>query len=341
MNYLIHHGIKGQEWGVKHGPPYPLAKEKHAKVVRKAEKDDGYNTKNRIKALIGYYKPGDNNPYISEEKKIKREKEYAESEATKKKTKEAIQSIKQKYDNLSPKKKAVLIGAGIAAGTALTAFLLYKYGNKNYSDFDRNYMRRVMNYEFNPDSLDDLDKVFNTGHVFHHMSSVKVKDLKLRERLYVSTNEADSNRYKTVLPRFFKDWQDRLGLPYEGDYNFTYKALNEIKSPSAKKRFEYYVELLTEHMKAFADEKSIREYAKNTWPRFAQELSDVENPDTKKYYQKIIDNGYNAIIDDNDLGKLAKEPLIILKPSENIVQVGMEEIKGLKKTLARIKLRDL
>ena len=22
--YLAHHGIKGQQWGVKHGPPYPL-----------------------------------------------------------------------------------------------------------------------------------------------------------------------------------------------------------------------------------------------------------------------------------------------------------------------------
>ena len=22
--YLVHHGIEGQEWGVKNGPPYPL-----------------------------------------------------------------------------------------------------------------------------------------------------------------------------------------------------------------------------------------------------------------------------------------------------------------------------
>lgn len=24
MSYLVHHGIKGQKWGVRHGPPYPL-----------------------------------------------------------------------------------------------------------------------------------------------------------------------------------------------------------------------------------------------------------------------------------------------------------------------------
>ena len=23
-NYLMHHGVSGQRWGVKHGPPYPL-----------------------------------------------------------------------------------------------------------------------------------------------------------------------------------------------------------------------------------------------------------------------------------------------------------------------------
>ena len=33
--YLIHHGIKGQNWGVKHGPPYPLDAEKHRTVIKK------------------------------------------------------------------------------------------------------------------------------------------------------------------------------------------------------------------------------------------------------------------------------------------------------------------
>ena len=32
-SYLMHHGIKGQRWGVKNGPPYPLSSEKVAKKV--------------------------------------------------------------------------------------------------------------------------------------------------------------------------------------------------------------------------------------------------------------------------------------------------------------------
>ena len=34
---LMHHGIDGQRWGVTHGPPYPLSRSEHRKVVRSAK----------------------------------------------------------------------------------------------------------------------------------------------------------------------------------------------------------------------------------------------------------------------------------------------------------------
>lgn len=44
-DYLMHHGIKGQEWGVRNGPPYPLTADKHKAVTQKAQTgnsvDDG------------------------------------------------------------------------------------------------------------------------------------------------------------------------------------------------------------------------------------------------------------------------------------------------------------
>lgn len=33
-NELYHHGIKGQKWGVRNGPPYPLSAQTHASVVK-------------------------------------------------------------------------------------------------------------------------------------------------------------------------------------------------------------------------------------------------------------------------------------------------------------------
>jgi hypothetical protein len=41
---LIHHGIKGQKWGSKNGPPYPLSQKKHDQVV-KGKRDGSYKGK--------------------------------------------------------------------------------------------------------------------------------------------------------------------------------------------------------------------------------------------------------------------------------------------------------
>lgn len=48
-SYLAHHGIPGQHWGQKNGPPYPLDQKTHNKVVKNREKSgkgdskkDGY-----------------------------------------------------------------------------------------------------------------------------------------------------------------------------------------------------------------------------------------------------------------------------------------------------------
>lgn len=36
-NELYHHGIEGQEWGKRNGPPYPLDRKEHNRIVRSAE----------------------------------------------------------------------------------------------------------------------------------------------------------------------------------------------------------------------------------------------------------------------------------------------------------------
>lgn len=44
-DYLEHHGIKGQKWGVEHGPPYPLKRGVSARIKRAAK-----SVKNRVEA---------------------------------------------------------------------------------------------------------------------------------------------------------------------------------------------------------------------------------------------------------------------------------------------------
>lgn len=35
-NYLVHHGILGQKWGSRNGPPYPLGSSDHSASEKKA-----------------------------------------------------------------------------------------------------------------------------------------------------------------------------------------------------------------------------------------------------------------------------------------------------------------
>ena len=95
-NYLAHHGILGQKWGVKNGPPYPLGASDHNASERKA----GY------KKSIG----GGRN-----------------KELYNRKAKSSSSQEKAKFHLTDKQKKAIIIGAAIA-GTALVAYGAYKLG---------------------------------------------------------------------------------------------------------------------------------------------------------------------------------------------------------------------
>lgn len=45
---LYHHGIKGQKWGKRNGPPYPLSEKKHNAVVKSAKSTDLKSQKSGI-----------------------------------------------------------------------------------------------------------------------------------------------------------------------------------------------------------------------------------------------------------------------------------------------------
>lgn len=53
VTYLVHHGIKGQEWGVKNGPPYPLDKKTHNSVI---SGEDLKKKKSNWKAAVEQHK---------------------------------------------------------------------------------------------------------------------------------------------------------------------------------------------------------------------------------------------------------------------------------------------
>ena len=110
--YLMHHGILGQRWGKKNGPPYPLSAGAHSASEKKAgwrkslDKSFGSTSTSRSKP-----------PKSSGVKKIK-------------------SAIKKKIDSITPEQKAkakkiaikALKIAGAVAITAAVAYAGFKFG---------------------------------------------------------------------------------------------------------------------------------------------------------------------------------------------------------------------
>lgn len=359
---LYHHGIKGQKWGKKNGPPYPLDASDHSSSERKegtkgwtkeakaeAKSKSKSNSKGSTsrntsvksneltqkeinefrKKMVGYY--GNGKPEKAKEYSKMSDEEIAEDIARKKKVKKlAIAGV-----------AALGIGAGI--------YLAYKYdavdrisnmlNNGIESDEVKKNLDKVVG-----DSIDDLDFIFNKGHKFHRQVGFENFDLSKTagKALYVTSNKADTAAYKA----FLKDWSG-TGKRYD----VTLKATKAIKVPSDKKAREIFDNLIKnndEYKKALA-----MSIAKQRWkdPDGTSRLTracaeDIYNnmdkfiggPDEifkKGIYQivkqdkdaKILMDeyrkaGYDAITDYFDKGTMAERPLIFFDADKTLMKKG-------------------
>ncbi len=199
--------------------------------------------------------------------------------------------------------------------------------------------------------LSPVDVKLASGQVFHRISGDAEKSLTrtvknifgqsasyTKDRLYLAFTEEDVKRYKAVLPKkFFPMW----GQSKNTAYDVAYKALTEISSPSAKKRVDIYSDLLGSDRSAYAlalqmvnsvrasagkqgvsGSISPEALARESYSVLSLSLADPNNQLVKKYIAAVKQLGYNAIIDDNDGGRLSDSPIIVLDPVKNVVREG-------------------
>lgn len=184
---LVHHGIKGQKWGVKNGPPYPLD------ASQKSYSEKRLARVHRAKARGASEET--NNEIVSDKDK---------------------RSTNKRFQLTDKQKRALKIGAA-AAGTALLAYGAYRLIQADKLDsnvfLDSQLLRKTVEAaDFDTQIKDDLKKI-NRGGMFGH-AFLRGREVnctscsmayEMRRRGYdVIAGHCSDGRSELQLTQFFK-----------------------------------------------------------------------------------------------------------------------------------------
>jgi len=321
---LTHHGIKGQRWGDRNGPPYPLDSKAHSASEKKA----------------GWKKSLDPKSVKKLERK-KRELHERENQNYEKNLLKNSQDNKNPEDHKltdSQKKtiRNVAIGVAAAAGIGVGMYFAYKHhAINNIADVmasgnaDKSVLKHTMLR-----SLDDATMVFDKGSIFHRMSAYGGVDYsKATDPMYLSWKKVDIATYMTRL----RDWSG-TGKRFD----VVFEAMEDIKIPTKKKAQEVFEDLWKSDPEY---KKQLRTTLVETYKKlgesslFAELHADKDlqddpftkaiysivrqSPDSKKLIDRFKTLGYDAIEDYFDIeGKMAESPVIVFNPSKTLTKKG-------------------
>lgn len=185
----------------------------------------------------------------------------------------------------------------------------------------------------------------------------------------------DMSEYGDDADAFDED--GALKPPPGGGFQVAIKAVNEIRSPGAKTRVKEYIKLLdtplsqkkeltdylqqVNDMRQFTGKKpldlaqaTVRDlmddgnsatldneaFALKTYRNFALGLA-ADSPINSAYFDGIKKLGFNALIDDNDAGKLSDAPFIIFDSDKDLKRIGATPITAEEVRKAQEKIKEL
>lgn len=251
-------------------------------------------------------------------------------------------------------KKAIVYIAGTTALLATYGVLHYndiktfnaKPGKSiSENNFTRRYIKgssKIFDKGLSLDDfkgLDDNDIKLNAGTIFNRITINPNEHLGLRT--YAIFLPEDADRYKALYPDTL-----RMRTGSKTVHVSSLVSGDEIVSPSTKKRVQFLIDLMADDVptptlmnmestkkgRALVEDFLANQVAKPS--SYYKNLSDEElgakaynlvsrglvgNSNlTTAYFNKVKQAGYNAIMDDNDLGLLSEAPIILLDPEKHI-----------------------
>jgi len=333
-DFLEHHGIKGQKWGIRHDPLKALSEHEHA-ILNAA----GINN-NSAKKMAGNSQKTKHNYNLSAHEK---------------------QELKD-----------ALVGAGVLVAGGAAVFALHRFGqrvllesiigdavkSKNFTAYFKESQKLKLS-AFDISKLSTEPLTLSKGSILTRISTEAETTIK-PGGFFAAHNAEDVDRYKAVLPIYWKLW----GYSAKEGHVIRLEAQTAIKAPSEKESFDIFHKMLDkpkdpkdlskglwrdefDSNKLLADmglpESLPHEPTAKIAARVFRGLEWTDNmpPVTTAYLNELKSKGYNAVIDINDSGNLASSPLRVFSGADfKIVKtekLAAEHIKEAQNAVLKIK----
>jgi hypothetical protein len=204
--------------------------------------------------------------------------------------------------------------------------------------------------------LNSKDVVIKKGSVIKRTSASPTRDETYQD-LFVSTNERDARNYRALVPT--EKTGGFVGRKHEGYYETTFKAVNDLRSPSEKERVSAYIRLMDvpavkmtngesvtgkEYLRRqglgqAVDHLTSRQLALAYYGQLVVNQGFKDEPLNSAYFKMMRDRGYNALIDDNDRKILADEPLLVFDAKKNLEKAHVKQLTTKEVHQAQAELR--
>lgn len=220
------------------------------------------------------------------------------------------------------------VAIGAAAATAAIAAIGYMKYSKNLKTLDKKAgtaVKEVSTKILDFNQLSDSDITLSKGTKFQRISSKSFEEYVEKGRIaYASFKKEDNAIYMHDMPKNIERWRKNGTIKDGGNsvYKHVLEMNKDVKIASKRKVVETYAEI--------AGKSSVKDYE---FRNFIEGLVDRDKDDNKKFINKLIEMGYNAIIDDNDAGLYTSSPLILLNPASDVRNINTKEIKKIHKIM--------
>lgn len=190
------------------------------------------------------------------------------------------------------------------------------------ADYDRMVQGRVSQPAVDPRTLPNDPVNIKAGSILRRVSTSD-EDSVRSDGFFASHDEGDVERYKAILPTYWKKW----GYDAKDGHVVNLRAERDVKAPSRREAYDIYEGMIRNDPSFRATLDPAGAY-KDRPERLAQETYRVmagawnrpDVPVVNSYLSEVKKRGYNALIDENDAGQLAKNPLRTLDGSMYTIQ---------------------